>query len=72
MLPRFTGNPIREGAWPWLQMGLAHCGVIGYAVGYLAGRHTLIVVGAVLAWLSLAVFAFRVWPVLWNHSTNTG
>jgi len=65
MLPRFTGNPIREGAWPWLQMGLAHCGVIGYAVGYLAGRHTLIVVGAVLTWLSLAVFSFRVWPVLW-------
>lgn len=72
MLPRFTGNPIREGAWPWLQMGLAHCGVIGYAVGYLAGRHTLIVVGAALTWLSLAVFTFRVWPVLWNHSTNTG
>ena len=65
MLPRFTGNPIRAGAWPWLQMGLAHGGVIGYAVGYLAGWHTLIVVGAVLAWLSLAIFAFRVWPVLW-------
>ncbi|MBU1689835.1 MAG: thioredoxin family protein [Gammaproteobacteria bacterium] len=65
MLPRFTGNPIREGSWPWLQMGLAHCGVIGYAAGYLAGRHTLIVVGAVLTWLSLAIFAFRVWPVLW-------
>jgi len=65
MLPRFTGNPIREGAWSWLQMGLAHGGVIGYAVGYLAGWPTLIVVGAVLAWLSLAVFAFRVWPVLW-------
>lgn len=65
MLPRFTGNPIREGVWPWLQMGLAHCGVIGYAAGYLAGLHTLIVVGTVLTWLSLAVFAFRVWPVLW-------
>ncbi|MDP2879413.1 MAG: thioredoxin family protein [Sulfuricella sp.] len=65
MLPRFTGNPIREGVWPWLQMGLAHCGVIGHAVGYLAGWHTLIVVGAVLTWLSLAAFAFRVWPVLW-------
>jgi len=65
MLPRFTGNPIREGAWSWLQMGLAHGGVIGYAVGYLAGWPTLIVVGAVLAWLSLAVFAYRVWPVLW-------
>ena len=65
MLPRFTGNPIREGAWPWLQMGLAHGGVIGYAAGYLAGRHTLIVVGAVLTWLSLTIFTFRVWPVLW-------
>lgn len=65
MLPRFTGNPIRAGALPWLQMGLAHCGVIGYAVGYLAGQHILVVVGVVLMWLSLAVFAFRVWPVLW-------
>lgn len=65
MLPRFTGNPIRAGAWPWLQMGLAHCGVIGYAAGYLAGRHTLIVVGAVLTWLSMTIFVFRVWPVLW-------
>lgn len=69
MLPRFTGNPIREGAWPWLQMGLAHGGVIGYAVGYLAGWYALVVVGAVLAWLALAVFAFRVWPVLWPAET---
>ena len=65
MLPRFTGNPIREGTWPWLQMGLAHGGAIGFAVGYLAGRHTLVVVGALLTWLSLTIFAFRVWPVLW-------
>jgi glutaredoxin len=65
MLPRFTGNPIREGVWPWLQMGLAHSGVVGFVAGYLAGRHLLVVVGAVLAWLSLAVFAFRAWPVLW-------
>ncbi len=65
MLPRFTGKPIREGTWPWLQMGLAHSGVIGYAVGYLAGQHNLVVVGAVLAWLSFVVFAVRVWPVLW-------
>ena len=65
MLPRFTGQPIREGAWPWLQMGLAHGGVAGYAVGYLAGWHNLAVVGAVLAWLSLVVFAVRIWPVLW-------
>ncbi|MDP3483787.1 MAG: thioredoxin family protein [Sulfuricella sp.] len=65
MLPRFTGNPIREGTWPWLQMGLAHCGVIGYAVGYLIGWHGLVVAGAVLAWSSLLLFTIRVWPVLW-------
>jgi hypothetical protein len=69
MLPRFTGNPIREGVWSWLQMGLAHCGVIGYVVGYLVGRHTLVVVGAVLTWLSLAVFTWRVWPVLWPRQS---
>lgn len=65
MLPRFTGNPIREGTWPWLQMGFAHAGVAGYAAGYLIGWHCLVVAGAVLAWLSLAVFVFRTWPVLW-------
>lgn len=65
MLPRFIGNPIREGIWPWLQMGLAHGGVAGYAIGYLAGWHVVALAGAVLAWLSLAIFAFRAWPVLW-------
>jgi glutaredoxin len=72
MLPRFTGNPMRAGIWPWLQMGLAHAGVAGFVAGYLAGWLALVVAGAALAWLSLAVFAFRVWPVLWRHSTNTG
>lgn len=65
MLPRFTGNPIRMGAWPWLQMAAAHGGVIAFAAGYLAGWHDLTVVGAALAWLGLALFAFRLWPVLW-------
>jgi glutaredoxin len=66
MLPRFTGNPIREGAWPWLQMGLAHAGVGGYVVGYLIGWHGLIVTGAVLAWSAFMIFTLRVWPVLWG------
>lgn len=65
MLPRFTGNPIREGVWPWLQMGLAHVGVAGYAIGYLTGWHDLVLAGAVMAWLSLALFTWRIWPVLW-------
>lgn len=67
MLPRFTGNPIREGAWPWLQMGLAHAGVAGYVVGYLAGSPALIIFGAIQAWLALLIFATRVWPVLWPN-----
>ena len=66
MLPRFTGNPIREGVWPWLQMGFAHAGVAGYAVGYLIGWHGLVVAGAVLAWSALLLFTLRVWPVLWG------
>ncbi|MDP2155267.1 MAG: thioredoxin family protein [Sulfuricella sp.] len=65
MLPRFTGNPIREGIWPWLQMGLTHVGVIGYALGHLLGWRDLAILGAICAWLSLLLFTLRVWPVLW-------
>ncbi|MDO9068793.1 MAG: thioredoxin family protein [Deltaproteobacteria bacterium] len=67
MLPRFIGNPIREGVWPWLQMGFAHAGVAGYVVGYLAGSHALIIFGAIQAWLALLIFAARIWPVLWPN-----
>lgn len=67
MLPRFTGNPIRTGAWPWLQMGLAHCGTIGYTVGYLVGWPSLVVAGAVLAWSAFLLFTLRIWPVLWGQ-----
>ncbi|MEW5942515.1 MAG: thioredoxin family protein [Pseudomonadota bacterium] len=67
MLPRFTGNPIRTGAWPWAQMALAHAGVAGYALGYLAGWHGAIIFGAVCAWLALLLFAIRIWPVLWRE-----
>lgn len=67
MLPRFTGNPIRMGAWPWVQMALAHAGVAGYTIGYLAGWHGAVIFGAACAWLALLVFAIRVWPVLWRE-----
>lgn len=65
MLPRFTANPIRMGYWPWLQMGLAHAGMIAYAVGFLAGWLTLIVAGGIGILLSLCVFTWRIWEVLW-------
>jgi glutaredoxin len=66
MLPRFTGQAIREGAWPWLQMGFAHAGVASYAVGYFIGWPGLVVAGAVLAWSALLLFTIRIWPVLWG------
>lgn len=69
MLPRFTGNPIREGIWPWLQMGFAHAGVAGYAIGYLIGWHGLVVAGTILAWSALLLFTIRVWPVLWGKGS---
>jgi len=57
MLPRFTGRPIRGGAWSSAQLALANTGIALFAFGApLAG-------GAAL-WLSLALFTARLWPVL--------
>jgi glutaredoxin len=64
MLPRFTGNPIRSGAWAWLQLALAHTGVVAYAAGFLLGLRWLAAVGGLCMWLALAVFAGRIFPVL--------
>ncbi|MES2365988.1 MAG: thioredoxin family protein [Pseudomonadota bacterium] len=65
MLPRFTGNPILMGKWPWLQMGLVHAGLLAYSVGFLIGIYPVIITGGALIWLSLLVFTARIWPVLW-------
>lgn len=65
MLPRFTGNPIRMGKWPWVQMGVLHAGLLGYVAGFLAGLHGLVVIGGGLIWISLWIFTVRIWPVLW-------
>ena len=65
MLPRFTGNPIRMGAWPWAQFVALHAGIIVFCAGFAlpGGRATL--AGGVLMWLSLVIYAWRVGPVLW-------
>ncbi|MEJ2509257.1 MAG: thioredoxin family protein [Gammaproteobacteria bacterium] len=65
MLPRFTGNPIRLGPWPWVQQGLSHLGLWLFFVGFWWQLHAVLVTGALLAWSGLALFAFRIWPVLW-------
>lgn len=67
MLPRFTGNPLPGGYPMWLQMGCAHLGVLGYAAGYFLEYRGIALAGALLAWLGLAIFTWRVWRVLWPH-----
>jgi len=57
MLPRFTGRPIRGGAWSYAQLACADAGIALFAVG-------LQLTGGVLLWLSLALFTARLWPVL--------
>lgn len=65
MLPRFTGNPILMGVWPWIQMGLVHAGLVAYSAGFLFGNYPMIISGGGLIWLSLVIFTLRIWPVLW-------
>jgi len=72
MLPRFTGQPIRVGHWPWLQMALANLGLWGYVSGFWFAQPTLIVFGGTLVWLSLGLFTWRIWPVLWPKDQARG
>jgi hypothetical protein len=72
MLPRFTGNPILTGVWPWLQMALVHVGLLAYSFGFLMGIYAVIIAGGGLIWLSLLVFTVRIWPVLWPASHKNG
>jgi glutaredoxin len=65
MLPRFTGNPIRLGRIAWVQLGLAHAGLLVLFAGFWVGRYGLAALGGMLAWLALLIFAARLWPVLW-------
>lgn len=57
MLPRFTGRPIRGGAWSGAQLACANAGIALFAAG-------LPFAGGGLLWLSLALFAGRLVPVL--------
>ncbi len=57
MLPRFTGRPIRGGAWSGTQLVCATAGIVLFTFG-------LPFAGGALLWLSLALFTFRLWPVL--------
>lgn len=68
LLPRFTGNPIRFGAWAWIQQGMAHLGIIGFVVGSLIGAQAALSCGGVLTWIALLIFTGRILPVLWPRT----
>jgi len=72
LVPRFTGAPIRIGAAAWLQQGLAHAGTLLVASGLYAGARGVAFAGGVLAWAAFALFAARLWPVLWPGRNAAG
>lgn len=65
MLPRFTGNPIAMGGAAWIQLAALNAGLLLMVPGTLTGRALAILSGAILIWLSFAVFAWRAWRVMW-------
>lgn len=65
MLPRFTGNPIRAGAWAWTQFFAIHAGIVVFSAGFALSSEHVALTGGILMWLSLSIYAWRVWPVLW-------
>lgn len=65
MLPRFTGNPISTGISSWMQLVVHHAGVFTLVAGIALGMAYVTIAGGVLMWLSLIIFSWRVWPVLW-------
>jgi glutaredoxin len=64
MLPRFVGAPIRGGWLAWSQQGLVHAGIGLLAVGFALGVTSLALLGGLLGWGGLVVFASRLAPVL--------
>ncbi|MCC6608177.1 MAG: thioredoxin family protein [Burkholderiales bacterium] len=68
MLPRFTGNPIVMAPWTWAQLASANAGVLLLAFGLWLGTLAATLAGGALLWLSFAVFAGRLWPVLFPRA----
>lgn len=68
LLPRFTGAPIRGGSVAWMQQALLHAGVVFLAAGFAFSMARLALAGGALAWVALAVFAWRLAPVLMARS----
>lgn len=70
MLPRFTGNPIRMGAWPWLQLAAVHLGLMLFVLDMALGSSAAAAGGGFLLWCALLLFTVRLWPVLWPRAVR--
>ncbi|WP_020146469.1 thioredoxin family protein [Thioalkalivibrio sp. ALJ15] len=69
MLPRFTGHPIAGGwLWAWTPQVLVHVSVLGMGFGWLLSVPMLTAVGAVAAFVGLALFTLRIAPLLLRPS----
>lgn len=70
MLPRFTGNPIRAGGFAWVQYGCINTGIALFMGSHWLESRWMLILGGLLMWLSLLMFALRLWPVLWRQHAN--
>lgn len=64
---RFVGAPIRGGWAAWLQQGLVHAGAVAVVTGFVLGSRGVALAGGVLAWFGRAIFASRLWPVMFAN-----
>jgi hypothetical protein len=64
LLPRFTGAPIRGGAIAWTELACAHGGTLLLAAGFLAQNRAIALIGGVAALAAIAIFGWRLVPVL--------
>jgi len=72
MLPRFTAKPIVAGVLAWVQFA-SHCaGVLLFIAALTADIRWLMIMGGMLLWLSLAIYSWRVLPVLWPATARGG
>ncbi len=72
MLPRFTGMPVVSGMPAKVQFAGHNSGLLLFTAGVFMHVSWLAIAGGLLIWLSMAVFAWRILPVLWPAAGRRG
>lgn len=72
MLPRFTGMPVVSGMPAKVQFAGHHSGLLLFTTGVFMHMSWLAIAGGLLLWLSMAIFAWRILPVLWPGADRRG